>query len=331
MSLPPPKPGQTYVTVSAIQAGQITAPVWSFMETEDRDAKMVLPCLAFLITHPHARLSDAEQPASSTEPKPARILFDLGLREGPQDYTPGQQAHLQHRHPVTFGPSVAKTLAAVGLTSSDVGTVIFSHVHWDHTGDPRDFGKATFVIGHGSSALLEQGEIPGAGSHACFDRTLLANHKVVELPPLDITNESHVDRHSSGGMEGVAPRPLGPFPAALDIFQDGSVYVIPSPGHLAGHVNLLCRTGDKRWVYLGGDTYHDVRLLTGEKKIATWTDDHGHHLCVHTDREAAEAMFTKLRALQAGAKQDGAEVEIIVSHDARWCEGNQHRLFPVNL
>jgi glyoxylase-like metal-dependent hydrolase (beta-lactamase superfamily II) len=39
---------------------------------------------------------------------------------------------------------------------SDIDTVLFSHLHWDHIGNPTLFGPRTsFVVGPGSLALLD--------------------------------------------------------------------------------------------------------------------------------------------------------------------------------
>jgi hypothetical protein len=57
----------------------------------------------------------------------------------------------------------------------------------------------------------------------------------------------------------------------MDLFGYGSLYIVNAPGHLPGHLNLLCRTGDRNFVYLAGDSCHDPRLLTGELEIAEWT------------------------------------------------------------
>lgn len=39
-------------------------------------------------------------------------------------------------------------------------------------------------------------------------------------------------------------RPFGP-----DIFGDGSVFVVDTPSHLPGHINLLVRTGKDKYIY----------------------------------------------------------------------------------
>jgi glyoxylase-like metal-dependent hydrolase (beta-lactamase superfamily II) len=124
---------------------------------------------------------------------------------------------------------------------------------------------------------------------------------------------------------------VGPFPHGIDLFGDSSLYVIDSPGHLPGHINLLCRTGPKKWIYLAGDTCHDIRLLTGEKEIGTWKDENGNTLCIHMDPEVAMKSINRIQKLQNWALQSGEEVEVILSHDDIWYSKNTHRMFPEKL
>jgi glyoxylase-like metal-dependent hydrolase (beta-lactamase superfamily II) len=107
-------------------------------------------------------------------------------------------------------------------------------------------------------------------------------------------------------------RAYGRIPQTLDLFNDGSVYIVNAPGHLPGHVNILARTSEGRQVYLGGDACHDRRLLTGEKEIGEWNDVHGQVCCIHADRKAAEATIARIKELE----KDG--VEIIFAHDVEW-------------
>lgn len=332
MSLPPANTSQAYVAVAAILAGRITAPKWSFIDTNDMAETLSFPCLAFLITREKSACMTTASHVAVARKSPEHILFDLGLREERRNYTDDQQAHIKNREPVAFGPSVATTLQKNGMASTEIDWVIYSHVHWDHTGEPSDFPNASFIIGHGSSALLKRGFDAAAGSHAAFDTNLLDHREVFELlPNVNGGNADDASLDKANASFHSPWTPLGPFPAAMDILGDGSVYVIPSPGHLQGHINLLCRVEEKRWIYLGGDTFHHRSLLTGEAEIATWRDTEGRELCVHTDRAAAQEMFALLRKLQDQATADGVEVEIITSHDQDWYNANQDRLFPEKL
>jgi len=113
----------------------------------------------------------------------------------------------------------------------------------------------------------------------------------------------------------------------MDLFGDGSVYVVDMPGHLPGHLNLLCRTKD-RWICLCGDAFHDRRLLTGEKEIGTWENAEGHTLCIHLDKEGAAESIRRLRELQ---DKGGGGIELVAAHEEQWWETNKSKQFPMLL
>ena len=52
--------------------------------------------------------------------------------------------------------------------------------------------------------------------------------------------------------------PYGPLGRGLDLFGDGSVYLVYTPGHSEGHVSVLART-DSGWVLLAGDVGYASR------------------------------------------------------------------------
>lgn len=47
--------------------------------------------------------------------------------------------------------------------------------------------------------------------------------------------------------------PYGPFKLGLDLFHDGSLYLVHTPGHSKGHISFLVLTGEG-WVLLASDT-----------------------------------------------------------------------------
>jgi glyoxylase-like metal-dependent hydrolase (beta-lactamase superfamily II) len=192
-------------------------------------------------------------------------------------------------------------------------------VHWDHIGEPRDFTKSYFVVGHGSPALLDGTSAFLRGGHSFFEHDLLPDGRTIELSdPVSLRNT--FSQSAPGELDFGRPwLPLNRLPHTLDIFGDGSIYIVNAPGHLPGHVNILARTPDGRQVYLGGDACHDRRLLTGEKKIGEWEDAHGQVCCIHVDRKAAEATIERIRELESEG------VEIIFAHDDEWEENPENK------
>ena len=320
-SLPRPGTKQAYVSLSMFPGGFITLPEKSFVSPSTDDTKRTVPSMAFLVSHPGFAGKTSEVQKS------IRMMFDLGLRSSATDYSEKQQLHLENRVPYALGPSIAEQLARGDLSSSsDIDVVLLSHVHYDHNGDPQHFPSSEFIVGAGSCDVLKNG-LTGSGSHQHFQADLLPANRTRELP---LANDSDAKFRLSVHDSVIESRwsPLGPFPAAMDIFGDGSVYVVDSPGHLPGHINLLCRVGPLSWVYLGGDSCHDTRLLSGEKEISTWQDDKGTIMCIHLDRSAAKETLKRISRL--GALQD-CKVQIIMAHDWEWYEKHKDRCFPEQL
>jgi glyoxylase-like metal-dependent hydrolase (beta-lactamase superfamily II) len=324
-SLPPPSVRQAYVSISPLTGGFITLPERFFVFPSDPDAKQTVPSLVFLITHPG--IADSER----GEIIPIHLMFDLGLRSQSSNYTPEQQGHLSNRQPVILEPRIADKLSKGDIcAATEVDFVLLSHVHYDHHGDPEDFKESTFLVGNGSLKILQDG-LQGAGSHQHFQPGILPDNRTIELPQPSENGPQVELPLKNGNVIHSKWATVGPFPFALDIFADGSTYVVDSPGHLPGHLNLLCRMGPRNWVYLGGDACHDIRLLTGEKEVGTWKDADGHTLCIHLDKESAEKTLRRIAQLKSDARAGQQHVEVIMAHDALWLESHRHELFPARL
>jgi glyoxylase-like metal-dependent hydrolase (beta-lactamase superfamily II) len=83
-----------------------------------------------------------------------------------------------------------------------------------------------------------------------------------------------------------------------DVFGDGSVVTVPTPGHTPGHQSVQVELGD-RTVILGIDVAHQQDGLDREH-CASFNDDLGQSL-------------TSMRELKARAKREDAD--LYVTHD----------------
>ncbi|KAL2832246.1 beta-lactamase-like protein [Aspergillus pseudoustus] len=329
------------VTVHALHAGFLTLPERFFINPPTtQQARNTVPSLSFLIQH-HAPSGDV-----------TRLIFDLGIRRDPALYNTDIRKHIATRLPLSGDPDVVAALARGNLTPSNVDCVILSHVHWDHVGMPSDFPEAQFIVGNGSLALLcgSSRKASGNGSHSHFETNLLPLDRTVELSsPIPIGPEADEllpEKPLLPSAAAATPsttrrswKPRGHFPHTIDLFSDGSVLLVDAPGHLPGHLNLLCRVGrgdpgKEKYVYLAGDACHDRRILTGEKGIAQWSDPQfpGQVCCIHADRDEALETIKKIRVLEQRRSVFG-EVEVVLAHDARWAgdAARDGRFFPGSL
>jgi glyoxylase-like metal-dependent hydrolase (beta-lactamase superfamily II) len=319
--LPAPAVDQTYVTISALQAGHLTLPEKLFVTDADPEKRATVPSLSFLIQHP----------SRTNHSKKDKLIFDLGLKRDFSGYREAQQQHIAQRQPTIVSPDAADSLRKGGLDPKNVDTVILSHVHWDHVGTPSDFPNSEFVVGSGTMHLLANGGGPLYPAEI-FNHNELPHSRTRELPPARNEDTSRAsDRQTNHTWH-----PLAGFPAAIDFYNDGSLYVIDAPGHLPGHINLLARIAPKKWVYLGGDCCHDPRILSGEKGIALYDDGRGGLRSVHADTdEAARPVERAARLLKKGQVQEEGggvvDVDVVVAHDRGWAEGNGARFWPGTL
>lgn len=51
--------------------------------------------------------------------------------------------------------------------------------------------------------------------------------------------------------------PLGSFDRALDLYGDGSLYLLDAPGHMPGHIAALARVSPDSFVLLAADCCHN--------------------------------------------------------------------------
>ncbi|PPQ73307.1 hypothetical protein CVT26_015335 [Gymnopilus dilepis] len=283
MALPTPAPNQAYCKVSALDGGALSAPEEFFVANATPGHRDILPALSFLIQH--------------TE-KPDKIIFDLGIRRDLEGFPPFLYERITSRFDIEPGHGdVVSSLEKGGLKPDDIDFVVLSHLHWDHIGDTKLFGKSKFVVGSECRTLVENG-------YPKDPKALFAQ----DLLPIERTRFISDDDW----------KPVGPFPRALDFYGDGSAYIIDSPGHLPGHVNLLARTSpDGAWIYLAGDSAHNWKLITGEDQIKVGMPGNP-HFCMHVDLKQAEENIARIREVWKMPR-----VRVVLAHDFPWYKDNR--------
>ncbi|RFU27557.1 hypothetical protein B7463_g8773, partial [Scytalidium lignicola] len=269
-----------------------------------------MPSLSFLIQHPTTGTN---------------LIFDLSIRKDLTKYHTGLQKHIQTRHPLSSENDVKSALMLGNLACEDVDYVIVSHVHWDHVGTPSDFQNATFVAGPGTGKLLRN-EMGEELFNPFFERDLLPVERTVELPATEEVAKGEI----FDTVRGWRWESVGRIPHAVDMFNDGMVYIVNSPGHVPGHLNALVRISEQKWVYLAADACHHARIFKGEAEFGSWENEKGRRVTIHHNLEAARGTLDIMRQLQKDGL-DGRGVEVILAHDGEWEKKNASYFFPNHL
>lgn len=185
------------------------------------------PSCCALIHHPQAGwiLFDtgySDHFFSATEPLPERLYrIALPVRLPPQE-------------------QLLTQLAARGLEAGDISWVVVSHYHGDHVAGLRDFPHARFVASRKDSDALRSLSRWRATLQGLLPR-LLPDDYWARLTYA----ETLAQRQLPGWM--------APFTAGGDLLGDGSLLVLPLPGHSAGQLGLLVADADGGPVLLAAD------------------------------------------------------------------------------
>ena len=181
---------------------------------------------------------------------PAGIcLFDVG-----QTAAAAGPGHLPRWHPylrlarfeLSPGDEAADQLSRLGVAPEDVRWVVLSHLHTDHVGGLRPFRHADVIV-----SRREWRTATGLGGRV---RGYLPQHWPAGLVPR---------------FADLSGPPVGPFRASQDLALDGSLLVVPTPGHTAGHLGLLV-TGARTWLCAGDLAHTPDELTATAPAIAEW-------------------------------------------------------------
>ena len=121
--------------------------------------------------------------------------------------------------------SIVDQLKQINVTPEQINFVGISHYHADHTGQVASFPKATLLIGLGDwDRIAAPKPLPGV-NFAPFEGWIKGDNKVE------------------------------PQPTDKDVFGDGSVIMLATPGHTPGHHSLLVKLPGGSYL-ISGDAVH---------------------------------------------------------------------------
>jgi glyoxylase-like metal-dependent hydrolase (beta-lactamase superfamily II) len=148
--------------------------------------------------------------------------------------------------------AAAAQLRARGIEPAEVKVVVMTHLHVDHASAISDFPDATFVVSTTEwAAATGQGRLHGyvrrQFDHA-FDYRLL-------------------------DFEGPDASSFASFGRSFDLFGDGSVRCVYTPGHTPGHMSVVLRLR-RREALVAGDAVYLRRNLEEMRLSHRTADDH---------------------------------------------------------
>jgi N-acyl homoserine lactone hydrolase len=202
------------------------------------------------------------------------VLFDTGAHPDFVTDPVGRMGPAAETFVVKVGEedTIERVLARIGMTPGDVDLVIASHLHFDHAG-----GLFAFP---GTPVMAQRTELEFAED------------------PIDDQRDIYIP----GDWAGVGEWRLAD--GDEDVFGDGRLRVIATPGHTKGHQSLLVRLDDGSHIFLLADAAYLLEKMRERRPPG-----------VLWDREAMLATWDRVEALEREH-----DAFLITSHDLDFAE-----------
>jgi glyoxylase-like metal-dependent hydrolase (beta-lactamase superfamily II) len=176
----------------------------------------------------------------------------------------------------------ADRLAAAHYDTTRLAGIILTHAHWDHVSGIPDFPSLPVLV-----TREEQAFIPAGGMMTVTARQTTAG------------------RLQTYAFEG---GPYLGFPKSHDVYGDGSIVIVPAPGHTPGSVVVFLSLIGGRHYALVGDLVWQLEGIT-EREERPWPVE----VVSRTDRAGARANILHMAALLARFP----DLIVVPSHDSR--------------
>jgi glyoxylase-like metal-dependent hydrolase (beta-lactamase superfamily II) len=211
-------------------------------------------------------------PCYLVEHSGGRLIWDAGVPAIVADSPDGMETYGFF---AKLDRPLADQLAELGIGSSDVDFIAFSHMHWDHVGQANQFAEATLLIQRAEheAAFVDKPTVQ------FFERELYAKLEDNETVLLDGDH---------------------------DIFGDGRVVIKSAPGHTPGHQVLFLELEATGPIVLSGDLYHfpesrrlrrvprfnfdREQTLASMDRIEAFLEEKGAHLWIGHDFASAQGL-----------------------------------------
>jgi len=170
------------------------------------------------------------------------LLWDTGL---PKKYLAGPLT--EGSFTTTLDRTIIDQLGDLGLRADDIKYVAVSHSHFDHSGQVDEFPNATLIIQRGEIDAMA--DVDKASAHY-IDAGLFSSH-----------------------IAGKALKRVRVVDGDVDLFGDGTLKIIQTPGHTPGSMALLLKLNNAGYYVLSGDQWHFTENYQ-RRQVPSWNYDH---------------------------------------------------------
>jgi glyoxylase-like metal-dependent hydrolase (beta-lactamase superfamily II) len=199
------------------------------------------------------------------------LLWDTGVPEAalndPKGWSTLPKLIVYH-----LDKSLTDQLAEIGLRPRDITRVAISHTHGDHIGNMGLFPNSVIIMQQAEYSWIHSRD----GADDNINQLMALARKLLG-----------------------APKNLELIDGDTDVFGDGSVTLVSTPGHTPGHQSLLVHLKNSGFILLSGDVVHSEENF--EKNIVP---------SLNTNKAESIASMEKIRQMIATYK-----ATLFINHD----------------
>ncbi|HEX7837116.1 MAG TPA: MBL fold metallo-hydrolase [Kofleriaceae bacterium] len=214
------------------------------------------------------------------------LLLDTGLGRGIETQLPLMPRSFRVLTDHERGRPAADQLDAAGYDRTRLRGILLTHAHWDHVSGMADFPGVPVLVTADERRFVDQGDWVTA-----------------------IARSASGVRYEVYGFEG---GPYLGFPRSHDVFGDGSVVVVPAPGHTPGSVIVFVALPDGRRFAFVGDLAWQQEGIT-EREERPWL------MRRSADDDPGQVRDNLLR--MAAVAERFPQITLVPAHDARGFAG----------
>jgi len=264
----PPAVSVDGVSFSVIRGAEMKSQEGFSVRGGSLTKSLITGLAAFMVDHPQGRL-----------------LIDSGVARRVREHLETTPLLMRTLASLTVKQPTIDALAARGLQPSDIRGIVLTHSHWDHVSGLADL--------RGVPAWITPEEL----AHARSDDDGGKLYRQLEA-------EGPFQLHDLTFPDGA----YGPFAVSHDFFEDGSIVIVPMPGHTPGSVGVFVSLpSGKRFLIIGDTSWTKEGVDWPAEKpwLARRMVDH--------DAAAVREQLVMLHQLQ----RSNPDLIVVPCHDAR--------------
>jgi nucleoside-diphosphate-sugar epimerase/glyoxylase-like metal-dependent hydrolase (beta-lactamase superfamily II) len=227
--------------------------------------------------------------AAIKHPQNGWILFDTGYATRFFDGTrrmPYRLFRVGTPLKMTEADNLVEQLPGEGIDPLAVRWIILSHFDPDHYGGLKDFPNARIICHAAGWAEVSQ----LVGDKGSMGKRIIPGHL-----PQDLSARLKIIKLQT-------PSQVEEFPESLDIFGDGTIQLVPLPGHIWGQLGAYMKTKSQgTWLLAADGCWSKANLPEGKGGV---------HGLMAKDRDAQKETYKKLRELSVSSPA----LQIIPAH-----------------